>query len=64
MNIGKHLANEAYKALRKYPDITACNIFSDPDPLLVMCMKRLLKEGFYLALACRASVALKREYDQ
>jgi len=57
------LVTEAYKAMRKHPCISSRDVFKDPDPLLAECVKMLLKNGLYLAQACRAAVALKREFS-
>lgn len=59
-----NLSDEAHKALRKHSGINPREIFDDPDPLLVECVKWLLEEDFKLAEACKAAVALKREFDE
>ncbi len=60
---GSTFKSTARKALRKHPNINPREIFDDPDPDLVKCVKMLIDVGFGLAEACKAAVALKREYE-
>jgi hypothetical protein len=59
----EHLKREAIRVLPKYQHINPREIFDDPDPLLIQCMRMLVSEGFDLATACKASVALKKEFS-
>jgi hypothetical protein len=51
------------KVMEKHPNVDPCSIFDDPDPLLSECVHELLQGGLDLATACKASVALKKEFS-